>query len=369
MELSSEQFLLELTTAQSAAIRHIEDYARQLDSVGQRELANVLAMSNIGREVFGEAERHIREYAKVGLHFHPDRICGDGRTVVQALAEDGVYRNQFETHISNGKLDPMAGGERAGWEDQVFGGAFSASHTELAERPKYGALHLMLCPDGPCPRFGSCYLLLKQSATHRATFTYMDSHRNPLEKGTLRVFKPIIAALMTESFERRFVLGRHGMSPPNLIEHLLTHLKEPFKDPAKQESSRNLNHYIEAQVHGEISLTHDGDILVADPSFRGTSIEETFRRIGDLHELDLYWHSGFRLNVRDVPDNFRGPDMPSLAARVSSDGYFDAQMIGVAAADLKLKPERWADWGPYGVVLQQLKCLWHVLVQYGEPAQ
>ena len=36
----------------------------------------------------------------------------------------GVYRNQLETHISNGLLDPTVDGRRVQWEDMLFGDAY-----------------------------------------------------------------------------------------------------------------------------------------------------------------------------------------------------------------------------------------------------
>ena len=306
-----------LTPAQSTALHYIERNAHQGQTLGERELANVLAMSNIHRETFDEAVQHIKDFARVGLQFHPDRLAKNGRTVVHALVEEGIYKNQFETHVSNGKLDPLADGMRANWEDTMFGDAFRTHAADLSERPKYGALHLMLHPDGPSPRYGSCYMLLNPLVSRRCSFTYMDSHRNPPEKGTMNVFEPIMAALMTECFERRFALGTQNMSPTELICHLLQCLKGPFENPATVPPGRNLNHYIEAQVHGEVSLMSDAEIVVADPCFQGTPVEDDIQRLCTTYALDLYWHGGFRLLVDDVPDDFRGPTMRSLARRIA----------------------------------------------------
>lgn len=71
--------------------------------------------------------------------------------------------------------------------------------------------------------------------------------------------------------------------------------------------------------------------------------------------------------VREVPTDFRGPAMPSLAERISTNGRLNACMIGQAAAELTKNPEQWADRGSYEQCLQELKLLWHVLVQYGSP--
>ena len=59
------------------------------------------------------------------------------------------------------------------------------------------------------------------------------------------------------------------MTPTRFIHHLLANLERPFIELVNKESARNLNHYIEAQIHGEISLKEDVEALVVDPSFKG----------------------------------------------------------------------------------------------------
>ena len=136
-----------LSDSQKAALLHIESCAENIHTLGKAELPNVLAMSNISRADFDQAEQQIKDHARIGLQFHPDRISKCGRTVVQALLEDGLYKNQFETHLSNGGLDPTPGGVRCAWEDRIFGESFLKNNAELSERPKYGGLH------GPEPIF------------------------------------------------------------------------------------------------------------------------------------------------------------------------------------------------------------------------
>jgi Protein of unknown function (DUF3626) len=64
--------------------------------------------------------------AAVTLNFHPDRLLADGRTVAEALLQDGVYRSQFETRVSGGGLTAHPGGDRDRWERELFGGAYAA---------------------------------------------------------------------------------------------------------------------------------------------------------------------------------------------------------------------------------------------------
>jgi hypothetical protein len=194
----------------------------------------------------------------------------------------------------------------------------------------------------------------------------MDSHNNPPEKGTLDAFDDVFAALLAESFQRDFALGEANIRPSELMERLQNRLGEPFADPSSRSPARNLDHYIEAQVHGAIHLADDVDILVADPSFRGNETGSALGRICKRFDIDLFWHCGFTLEVKEVPRDFRGPTMPSLAKRVARADRLDPSMLGAAAADLKHHPERWADRGTPASVLQEFKLLWHVLVRYGE---
>ncbi len=195
----------------------------------------------------------------------------------------------------------------------------------------------------------------------------MDSHQDPKEKGTYKEFDDILAALITETFVSDFAIGEKNMTPIKLLDHLLINLEKPFTDPSNKESNRNLNHYIEAQVHGDISLKQDVEVLVSDPSFKGTHIGRILEQICNKYSIDLYWHMGFALLVDEIPMDFRGPSMPSLAKRIARDDFIDVSMIGAAAIDLKRNPNAWNDRGCYKEVLQELKLLWHVLVRYGKP--
>jgi hypothetical protein len=124
---------------------------------------------------------------------------------------------------------------------------------------------------------------------------------------------------------------------------------------------------IEAQVHGPVILNRDVETLVADPAFAGTRVGQTLNELADKYGVELQWHGGFRLSVRDVLDDFRGPVMPRLAQRIAGmGGILDAAVIGRAAASLHHNPEQWCEWGDYLEVLRLLRQLWHVLVHFGD---
>lgn len=71
--------------------------------------------------------------------------------------------------------------------------------------------------------------------------------------------------------------------------------------------------------------------------------------------------------IDEVPPDFRGPSMPSLAKRIGQNNVIEASTIGTAIMDLKRNPASWSERGTYNEVLQELKLLWHVLVRYGKP--
>ncbi|WP_054026354.1 DUF3626 domain-containing protein [Bacillus sp. FJAT-28004] len=360
---------MELSRAQQLAQEYITNYARSRKNEVEQTIREILQMSSIELKTFEDAIIKLKSHASIALHFHPDRLDPTMKSVAEALLEQGIYKSQFETFLSNGSVSAFSGGERDVWENKMFGGAYQINGSTNSERPKYGALNVMLHPDGPAPRFGSCYFLLSTEVSHRCTYTYLDSHQDPKEKGTYKEFDLILAALMRDAFYSNFSIGESNLTARKLIDHMLVNLEKPFQNPSNKEPTRNLDHYIEAQVHGDISLKEDVKTLVADPSFKGTHTGRILEQLCLKYSIDLYWHMGFTLLVDEVPMNFRGPSMPSLAKRIAQSDFIDVNMIGSAALDLKQNPSNWSDRGTYKEVLQELKLLWHVLVRYGKPME
>lgn len=261
---------MELSRSQQLAQEYITNYARSRKNEVEQAIREILQMSSIELKTFEDAITKLKSHARIALHFHPDRLDPTMKSVAEALLEQGIYKSQFETFLSNGSVSAFPGGERDVWENKMFGGAYQINGSTNSERPKYGALNVMLHPDGPAPRFGSCYFLLSTEVSHRCTYTYLDSHQDPKEKGTYEEFDLILAALMRDAFYSDFAIGERNLTVRKLIDHMLVNLEKPFQNPSNKEPNRNLNHYIEAQVHGDIFLKEDVTMLVADPSFKGT---------------------------------------------------------------------------------------------------
>jgi len=355
-----------LHPSQSSALSHISSYARTRRAAARETIDHVGTMCNLSPAAIERAVACVRQHAQIALHFHPDRPDAQHRTVAASLLDCGIYKSQFETLLSNGSVSAFAGGARDLWEQRLFGGAYQLPDTTAALRPKYGSLDLMRHAAGPSPRFGSCFFLLSPAVSARATYTYLDSYQDPPEKGTFEEFDDILAALLAETFTREHAIGEPALTPGRLIQQLAT-LDQPFADPSGRAPTRNLNHYVEAQVHGDVRLADDVDLLVADPSFQGTEVGRTLESLCERYQIRCFWHPGYTLPATAVPPDFRGPAMPSLAARIASDGWVDAAAIGRAAMALQRDPSAWADRGAPGTVLQELKLLWHVLVRFGHP--
>lgn len=248
---------------------------------------------------------------RVTLNFHPDRTVRE-LPLLRALAQDGVYVSQFVTGTSNGGLTARPGGDRWRWESRMFAGAYDSAPAH--QRPVYGALNFRRQIVGAAPRFGSSHFRLTGAALARATFCYPDSAAEPAHFG--------VAA---------------GMS--------LLALAEADEQDA-------LNDYIEAQVHGTVTLAEDVEALVLDASYRGTPVETAARTL----PVPLEWHPGYRLSVRELRRHadYRGPEYVELGARIAEDGHLDPRIIGDATRTGRHE-------------LQDLKMVWHCLARFGAP--
>jgi hypothetical protein len=306
----------------------------------ERALAHV-------RDLFPEAGPAEVPAAPITVSFHPDRLLAGGGTVAERLASEGVYRSQFETGISNGGLTAFPGGDRDRWEQRMFPGVYTAA----VGRPVYGGLNLAGYPDGASPRFGSCHLVLDAAVSQRATFSHGDSFTEPTVVGTAATFGAVWASLLDEVARTGSALNLAAPSPAAWVRAL---------GQARTGPGRALDHYVEAQVHGGVTLAEDVTAVVADPCFRGTPVEAHLRALG----VPLRWAPGFALRYDAFPADLKGPRIPPLVralASVYGCETIDAALVGRAAHE----PETWASFGSPAEVQQLLKYVWHILVVRG----
>lgn len=262
---------------------------------------------------------------RVTLNFHPERITG-GRTVLEHLAAEGVYRTQFETGTSNGGLTAYPGGDRWRWEQRIFGRAYDDA--PAGERPRYGALNHRRRSVGAAVRFGSAHLRLAEHVLDRATFCFPDSVCEP----------------------RRFAVA----AAFDLLDDVAAFEAVPRTDGDERAAGGVLDDYVEAHVHGPVLVAQDVEALVLDPAFRGSDVAVQAARLG----VPVEWHEGRVLTLEELarhPD-FRGPGIVSLGVNVADRGRIDAAVLSAAVLSGQHEP-------------QDLKKLWHCVARFGRPLE
>lgn len=349
--------------SQQAAIDAIRAHALRGRSEARARVRALLSRHHITQRVYDLAIASTQRCVQIALHFHPERVGRTGRSVAQGLLETGVYKNQFETGVSSGSPTAFPGGERDRWERDLFAGAYHAPDTSTPARPKYGSLHLIPHPDGPSPRFGSCYLLLKPEMTERSTFTFGGSQESNAaeQSGTRDLLDPVMASLLAGLERDPLMLGPVELGIAEFLDTLanLGRARATFET---LHLGRILDHFVEAQVHADIGLANHVDRLVADAAFQDHEVGDVLRALSQKYQFDLYWHSGFRLPLAEVPPVFRGYALKELASRAAVNGAIDAAALGACANSFELEPSAWMGWGPYDEMLTRLRRLWHVLV-------
>lgn len=369
------------SAANLAALAHVRTIAEANRGRDAARIRTVLREASISVDV-DDLCAGLRRISTITVNFHPDRLAGDGRSVAEALASDGVYRNQFETRISSGGLTAYPGGDRDRWEDAMFGGAYHAPGIDAGERPRYGGLDLFGFANGACPRFGSCHLRLRAAALDRSTFFVGDSVLQPQDGGVIDRLEPVLAGLLD-----RAARG-DGFGRTTTVGSLLDHLTAADAGaPGEAGMNHALDGYVEAQVHGSITLATDVEAVVIDPSFRGTPDGQRLLDAAQRHRLDVDWHGSLRLAVDEIPidvpadaEEFRWGQFcgdgraANLARRLvrdhASDGrHLDAAALGRAAVSVVRQPNEWQPWSDAEDPLTRIKDLWHILVVYGRLAE
>lgn len=294
----------------------------------------------------------------ITLNFHPDRVGRNGKTVLENLLEQGQYRCQYETGITNGGTGIYPGGNRFQWEQRMFRGAYPP---QALDRPKYGALNLLNDQDGASARFGSCYLELKEPTVRRATFSYGDSADNPTVLCTWDTFARIGAELI-QDIDRGKLLNRRVNSREEGLARLMGN--------GARTLGHNLDDCVEVQIHGELSLEADARALYLDGSYQDTEFSRQAETLCRRYGLALGWIPERRVRPADIPQAFRGPGIPVLAGKIlerfgGGEDAVNAFLLGRASRDSAEHPENWSWLGSEKDVFQAMKQLWHAIGYFG----
>jgi hypothetical protein len=359
----------DLTAYQKTAIETVRNHSINLRSAARREINAILERLALNAGLLDTTLSGMQTGARIGLHFHPERLSRAGVSVAEGLLRSGVYTNQFVAGLSSGSPSAFPGGERDSWERRLFGGAYHASDVTSPGRPKYGALDVMHYPDGPAPRFGSCFFMLCPEVAKRSTFTFGGSHEDcALDRtGTLDVMEPVLAPLLSRLERGGGAFAIADLSVEGCLIRMAQNFSTPFPEPACCTLGRALDSFIEVQVHGELRIRDDVELLVVDPAFREHPVGEVLTAISNEYQIPINWHPGYQMHVHEVPDIFRDYPVRPLAERIAGDGMLDAANIGAAANSVRLDPKMWEGWASDDDLLAQFRRLWHVLVLTGVP--
>jgi hypothetical protein len=360
-----------LSPAQRGALDYLTEYALRRRSVAGADLASALEANSVPGTAYSAAIENLRTQGKVVVAFHPERLTRTGRSVAEGLLADGVYKNQFETGLSSGATSAFSGGERDQWERRLFGGAYHAPDVHWPDRPKYGALFLVAHPDGPCPRFGSSYFVLRPEVSRRCSFTLLGSQEDSAleQTGTFDAPEPWLASLVRHLDTYPTPLGLRGLTPHDLFRRMSLGVPIVPEQTAADPNGRALDTFVEAQIHGPIMLRRDIEALVVDSSFYSTSVAATLSDLSSTYDIPMRWHPGFTLRADEFPESFRGFPTRCIAERVAADGIVDAPSLGAGQNDFVQNPSSWQELGSWSDALTSFRRVWHFLVLLGRPSR
>ena len=219
--------------------------------------------------------------------------------------------------------------------DQVQRAVKHASLNAGFDRPKYGAVNLFDTKDGACPRFGSCYLSLRPEISRRCTLSYGDSHDEPAARGTPGTPGPLLIAL-SRDFTGKAVDADINTS---IVQHSRRLRQNPgTKNRAMIPQGRILDGYVEAQLHGVLSLSSDVLHLSADSAFLGTRTGIELVELANACKIELEWRPALVLSVGPIPTSFRGNALTSFVESIRKDGQIDVAHLGEVARSVVSEP-------------------------------
>ena len=111
-----------------------------------------------------------------------------------------------------------------------------------------------------------------------------------------------------------------------------------------------LDDYIEAHVHGEISLEHDVERIVLDPIYESTEIEREANKLS----IPVHWHAGYELSIDTMRlySGYRGERIIELAHKLAPEGIVNPLLLGAAVNEHRFES-------------QDIKKVWHYFSRYG----
>jgi len=345
------------------AVHIIESQAAENENSDKKEIRQILTAASIIADIELLANKLL--YAcDITINFHPDRFSNNGKLIIENLLTDGEYHNQHKTGTSNGGL----GGNRDSWEKRLFQGVYHDGDSEMADRPKYGALNIHNYIDGATARFGSCFFTVKPHIVERCTFAFGDSSTDPDVMGTSRQFYGILKALLNRVGDTGKLLDKENFTIKQAVDYILSMQKDCTKG-----MGRNLDICIETHIHGKLSLLEDIESFYVDEFFRSTDIGKMVETISERYDIKICYIPKRQFNISKIDDEewkWKGvPLTRTLANRINEkfggNGQLNTILIGLASQDSVIHPKDWLDIGTENDLFQNFKKIWHYCAYWG----
>ena len=144
-------------------------------------------------------------------------------------------------------------------------------------------------PHGGSPRFGSSFVVLHRQVLDRS---HAVRRRQPHAPGRRRHRR---RALVDPRRPRRASRAEANCSTDRSTSQ--PSRKRSTARTGRPVRARELDGYVEAQVHGGVSLAGDVTEFVVDPSFSDTAVADDLPRTADSYGFALSWHRGSEMHV------------------------------------------------------------------------
>jgi len=186
----------------------------------------------------------------------------NAKKTLQYLENDGIFKNLFEVGTGGGCTNIST---RTKWENVLFNHIYTDASAQ--EKVKYGALNITSDPKGipQSKQYGTSYLIFKKHVKKRSSIVFGDSCNQDYHLSTFRHFSNIIYYLKNTLLDE-------------IIDISLN--KKSF-------STINYKPYLEVQMHGNITLESDVDMICIDSNLQDNDeINELLLSIKEKYGVD-----------------------------------------------------------------------------------
>jgi hypothetical protein len=249
---------MSLTDKQKLALTWSNKKAKIFSKNVKLNIAEKLIELNYSPKDLDLLQDYIQNKVNVLIHLKLENV-------IDFFLRDEYYKNGFEINT----LAENWIKSRTGWENNLFNNIYN--NAEPKERVKYGALDLFNNPNGIfcCIKFyGDSYFTLKRNTHDRITFVVGDSCLKEVHMATFKHCNIIF-----------------NLMPIKLLEEILYKIKNNKNYELYKSNYRS---YIEAQIHGLLSLKTDIESLnVPKKYIEDSKIVEKLKKFTEIYNIPV----------------------------------------------------------------------------------